>query len=475
MLGVMCKSPSGVAWLLLALGLMLGAGSGLAEPVAEDGGRSGYGFVVDIEGAIGPAISSHVVKALTRAEEENASLVVLRMDTPGGLDMSMREIIKAILNSSVPVVGYVAPGGARAASAGTYILYASHVAAMAPATNLGAATPIPVAGPTPPVPPNPDKRPANDKAPTLPTGDAAQRKMINDAVAYIRSLAERRGRNADWAEQAVRGGASLSADQALKIKVIDLVAADMSSLLQKIDGFEVDLVGGKEKLLTADMRLETIEPDWRTELLAIITNPTVAYLLMMIGIYGLILEGYNPGGIVPGVAGAICLLLALFAFQILPVNYAGLALIVLGLALLMAEAFVPSFGILGLGGLTAFVFGSIMLMDTDVPGYQMPLALIAATATGGAALIGITVYLLMKARKHAVVSGSEALIGAHAEAVADFTANDEQGFDGQVWLAGEVWQATSHQALHKGQRLNVVSRDGLTVTVQPERNQGVER
>ncbi len=467
----MSKLQTGAVQLFLVLVFLLGAGNGFAEPAADQASPVQTGLVVDIDGAIGPAVSSHVVKALARAEEENASLIVLRMDTPGGLDTSMREIIKAILNSSVPVVGYVAPGGARAASAGTYILYATHVAAMAPATNLGAATPIPVAGPTPPVPPNPDKTPENEKAPTLPAGDAAQRKMINDAVAYIRSLAEKRGRNADWAEQAVRGGVSLSADQALKKKVIDLVADDVSALLTKIDGREVELVSGKKKLVTAGIQLETIEPDWRTELLAIITNPTVAYLLMMIGIYGLILEGYNPGGIVPGVVGAICLLLALFAFQILPVNYAGLALIVLGLALLMAEAFVPSFGILGLGGLVAFVFGSIMLMDTDVPGYQVPVALVAATATGGAALIGATVYLLMKARRHAVVSGSEALIGAHAEAASDFTEN-EQGFGGEVWLAGEIWQANSQQALHKGQRLNVVRRNGLTVTVQPEQSEG---
>ncbi len=466
----MCKLQTGTARLFLILVLLLGAGTGLAESVSDQASPAQIGLVVDINGAIGPAVSSHVVKALTRAEEEHASLVVLRMDTPGGLDTSMREIIKAILNSPVPVIGYVAPGGARAASAGTYILYAAHVAAMAPATNLGAATPIPVAGPMPPVPPNPDKNPENEKAPTLPAGDAAERKMINDAVAYIRSLAEKRGRNADWAEQAVRGGVSLSADQALKKKVIDLVADDLPGLLTKIDGREVDLVNGKQTLATAGIQLETIEPDWRTELLAIITNPTVAYLLMMIGIYGLILEGYNPGGIVPGVVGAICLLLALFAFQILPVNYAGLALIVLGLALLMAEAFVPSFGILGLGGLVAFVFGSIMLMDTDVPGYQVPFALIAATATGGALLIGTTVYLLMKARRHAVVSGAEALLGAQAEAATDFTEN-EQGFGGEVWLAGEIWQATSQQTLHKGQRLTVVSRNGLTVTVQPDQTE----
>ncbi len=452
-------------WLLClpALLLLTGAEKGEDSPVPA---ASGHGLVVDIAGPIGPAVSDHVVKAIHRAQNENAAVLVLRMDTPGGLDTAMRDIVKAILNATVPVVGYVAPGGARAASAGTYILYATHIAVMAPATNLGAATPIPVGAPTPPTAPNPDQEPEKEKAPKLPEGDAAQRKMVNDAVAYIRSLAEKRGRNAEWAEEAVRSGASLSAEKALQMNVIDLLAEDMPTLLNSIDGREVQLAHEIRKLQTAGRSVEIIEPDWRTELLAIITNPTVAYILMMIGIYGLILEGYNPGAIVPGVVGAICLLLALFAFQVLPVNYAGLALIVLGLVLMIAEAFVPSFGVLGFGGLAAFVFGSIMLMDTGVPGYQVPIALIAATATAGALAIGTTVFLLMRARKRVVVTGSEAVIGAAAEAVDDFRPAGD-GYEGSVWLMGEIWHAYSPEAVGKGQHLQVIAREGLKVNVSP--------
>ncbi len=439
----------------------------LAEPgLASDQKTTtvGKGYVVEINGPIGPAVSDHVVKAITRAREENVPVLILRMDTPGGLDAAMRDMIKAILNSPVPVIGFVAPPGARAASAGTYLLYATHIAAMAPSTNLGAATPIPVGGPAPPTPPRPDREPAKERPPAAEPSDAAQRKIINDAVAYIRSLAETRGRNADWAEDAVRHGASLSAEQALKQNVIDLLASDLQDLLVKIDGKSVALSGSEDSMIlsTAGLDLEILEPDWRTRLLAIITNPTVAYILMMIGIYGLILEGYNPGGLVPGVIGAICLLLALFAFQVLPVNYAGLALIVLGLVLMMIEFFSPSFGVLGMGGLAAFVFGSVILMDSDVPGYQVPVALIGAIATASGAAMLATVYLLMKSRQHAVVTGSEAVIGAHAEAAEAFTGS------GQVWLAGELWHAHCDQPLNKGDRVSVVRREGLTVFVVPE-------
>lgn len=432
--------------------------------------RLPHGVMVDITGPIGPATSNHVVRAIHQAESEQAALLVLRMDTPGGLDSAMRDIIKAVLNAQVPVASFVAPSGARAASAGTYILYASHIAAMAPATNLGAATPIPVGAPSPPSLPEPTGEPdagGNGKDSASPPGDPAQRKMVNDAVAYIRSLAERRDRNADWAEQAVRGGVSLTAEKALEKNVIDLVASDSEDLLRQLNGRSVELSSGPVTLDTEGMSLNLIEQDWRTELLAIITNPSVAYILMMIGIYGLLLEGYNPGTFVPGVVGAICLLLALFAFQILPVNYAGLALIALGVALILTEAFAPSFGILGLGGLVAFVFGSIMLMDTGVPGYQVPVAMIAATATAGALAIGATVYLLMRARRRQVVTGSEALIGAEAEAVDAFTASGD-GFSGRVWLAGEQWHAISNEALTPGQQLRVTHRDGLTVTVRAD-------
>ncbi|HET9680017.1 MAG TPA: nodulation protein NfeD, partial [Gammaproteobacteria bacterium] len=301
--------------------------------------------MLTVEGPIGPAIAQHIISGLENAAQARADLVILRMDTPGGLSTAMREIIKAILASPIPVVTYVAPKGARAASAGTYILYASHIAAMAPATNLGAATPVPVGGAPA------DKPESDSEKNNADEGSAMQHKVINDAVAYIRGLAELRGRNADWAEQAVREAASLPAEQALEKNVIDVMATDVADLLQKIDGKTVIIDGQAIKLDTSGMVIEKIETDWRTDLLSILTNPTIAYMLMLAGIYGLMFEGFNPGAILPGVVGAVCLLLALFAFQLLPVNYAGVALIVLGIGFMVGEMFVPSFGALGLGGL----------------------------------------------------------------------------------------------------------------------------
>lgn len=420
-----------------------------------------------IDGPIGPATSNYVANGLEQAAAENAPLVLLTIDTPGGLDTAMREIVQAILASPVPVAGYVTPGGARAASAGTYILYASHIAAMAPATNLGAATPVEMGGggPMPGSEPAPGSEEngesADDDAGTADSDTAKRRKVVNDAVAYIRGLAEQRGRNADWAEQAVREGTSLTASAALEQNVIDLVADGRQALLADINGREVTTSAGAVTLATADTSIDNREPDWRVRLLAIITNPTVAYILMMIGIYGLILEGYNPGALVPGTVGAICLLVALFAFQILPVNFAGLALLALGIALMVAEAFAPSFGILGLGGVVGFVVGSIMLMDTGVPGYEIPLAIIGATATAAALLMFLIVYLFARSRRERVVTGREGLIGATAHASEDF---DQRGW---VLLHGESWQATTTTPVRSGQILRVNGVDGLTVSVAP--------
>jgi membrane-bound serine protease (ClpP class) len=381
----------------------------------------------------------------------------------------MRQIIKAILASPVPVVTYVAPSGARAASAGTYILYASHLAAMAPATNLGSATPVPVGGEPPPQPtPVPtddqktdeDKADEDDQATPLP-GGAMERKVINDAVAYIRSLAQLRGRNVEFAEKAVREGANLPADEALAQNVIDLIATDVPDLLQKLNGRKVKIGAGEITLATEHMTVEAVEPDWRTELLAVITNPTVAYGLLLIGIYGLLFEGYNPGAVLPGVVGAICLLLALFAFQVLPVNYAGLALIVLGALLVVAEAFMPSFGALGVGGVIAFVIGSIMLFDTSVPGFQVAVPVIAAIAfVAGVILLGI-VWMFGRARRRPVVTGVDQLLGSTAEAIDGFTDS------GMVRLGGELWKARSSSPLRAGQRARVVRVEGLEVWVEP--------
>ena len=429
---------------------------------------------LQIDAAIGPATADYILEGIRVAEEEGYAAIVLEMDTPGGLDSAMRDIIKGILASEVPVITYVSPSGSRAASAGTYILYASHVAAMAPASNLGAATPVQIGGSPPASPmPEPEKPDTSDgdaaddaeaadsaTSPEMPA-DAMKAKMVNDAVAYIKGLAELRGRNADWAERAVREAVSLTSSEALKENVIDIVASDVDELLAQADGMLVEVDGDEATLETEGLAIELLEPDWRTELLTIITDPSVAYLLMLVGIYGLLLEGYNPGALVPGIVGAICLLLALFAFQVLPVNYAGLALMLLGIVLMIAEGFAPSFGVLGIGGLAAFVFGSVILMDSDVPGFGISRSIIGGTATaGGLAVLGL-VYMMLRARNRPVVSGAEKIVGDVGEVLEDFSG------EGAILLEGERWAARSDIGLQRGQKVRIVSLDGLIVTVTP--------
>lgn len=430
--------------------------------------------VLDIDGAIGPATSRYVVRGLAQARVNGSRLVVLRLDTPGGLDSSMREIIRAILASPIPVVSYVAPPGARAASAGTYILYASHVAAMAPATNLGAATPVSIgpeapsrpAGEPQPPPPKGESQPASPKgpaasAPPVVPGSTLERKVINDAVAYIRGLAELRGRNADWAEQAVRGAASLSANAALREGVVDVVARDLPDLLSRIDGREVRIGQRVVKLATRGVTLEYLEPDWRTKLLAVITHPTVAYGLLLLGIYGLLFEGYNPGVALPGVVGAVSLLIALFAFQILSVNVGGLALVALGVAMIVAEFFFPAFGSLGLGGLVAFVVGSLILFDTDVPGMNIGLPVIAAVATVGGLVVLAMSWVASRSLRRPVVTGIQGMVGATGEAIEDFSAR------GRVRYGGEIWNAQSAKPVTCGQAVRIVRVEGLTIWIEP--------
>jgi len=454
--------------LLLIAGLAAAAPLHAADPHAA---------LLQIDGAIGPASSGYFQKAHAKAVESGASIIVLQIDTPGGLDSAMREIIKTILNSSVPVACWVGPGGARAASAGTYIMYACHVAAMAPATNLGAATPVPVGGSWPVAKPDAidgdddakkssKKDSRKEEASAKKSGetvDAMQQKALNDAVAYIRSLAAKRGRNASWAEAAVREGRSVSAEEALKLKVVDLIADDVPDLLKKIDGLSVTASTGETKLRTASLPVEKLEPDWRMKLLAVITNPTIAYVLMLIGIYGLLLEGYHPGAFLPGITGAICLLLAMYAFQVLPVNYVGLALMILGVVLMIAEAFAPTFGALGFGGIIAFVLGSIMLMDIDVPGYGVNRGMIAGIAVGSAGLLALTMFLLYRARRSPVITGDHMLIGRTGEVLPG--AKDLEGW---VLVAGERWRVRSEAPIETGQRVKILRVEGMTLHVKPK-------
>lgn len=417
--------------------------------------------VLEVTGAIGPATSDFVHRGLEKAREQGATLIVLRLDTPGGLDTAMRKIIQDIIASPVPVVTYVAPAGARAASAGAYIMLASHVAAMAPATNVGAATPVQIGGvPDPggadkPKKDEPKEKPAKGAKPGM------DEKMLNDAIAYIRSLAQMRGRNVEWAEKAVREAASLPAEEAVKQRVADVVAVDLADLLKKLDGRKVSLNGRDVTLKTRGLEIKSLEPDWRSKLLAVITDPNVAYILMLLGIYGLFFELWSPGYVFPGVLGGICLLLALYAFQVLPINYAGLALIILGIAFMTAEAFMPSFGALGIGGIVAFVVGSIILMDTDVEGYTIAWPLIGSVALASAVFFFAVVYLALKARRRVVVSGAEEMQAAAGVALEDFSGS------GRVRVHSEEWQARSRVPIRAGQKIRVVARDGLILTVEP--------
>jgi membrane-bound serine protease (ClpP class) len=450
----------------------------ITASVAAEEVNLGRAVVLELEGIIGPASSEFVVRGIEAAESSGVVVVILRMNTPGGLDTSMRDIIHKILSSRVPVVSYVAPPGSRAASAGTYIMYASHISAMAPATNLGSATPVTLSpggiGKEPTAPDNggeadeskqtqdeepADKTEAKEKPPRL--GTAMERKVVNDAVAYIKGLARLRGRNEDWAEGAVRSALSLTAEDALERNVIDLVAKDIPDLLAQLDGRTVELQSGELTLKTSNLVVETVEPDWRTKLLSIITNPNVAYILMLLGVYGLFYELSNPGSMYPGVFGAICLLLALYSFQVLPVNYAGLALILLGMAFMVGELFVPSFGVLGIGGAVAFVVGSLILIETKVEAFQLSMPVIVTVTAVTVLFVFTLIAMAVRQRKKPVVSGREQMIGDVGEAIEDFSGM------GNIHIHGELWSARTRRPVRKGQRVEVHDMDGLILVVEP--------
>lgn len=407
---------------------------------------------VEVVGAIGPVTQDLAVRAIDRANEISAHLVILKLNTPGGLDHSMREIIRAILASKVPVVSWVTPPGARAASAGTYILYASHVAAMSPATNLGAATPVSIAS-VPKVSPADD---GNDHASTM------SKKVINDAVAYITGLARLRGRNEEWARQAVEDAVSLTAEEALRLDVIDLIATDRDDLFRQLDGRVIEMPDGPMTLSTQKVLIEHMAPDWRSRLLAVITDPNIAYLLLLAGIYGLFIEFTHPGYILPGVTGSISLLLALYAFQVLPVNSAGLMLLALGLVFIVAEAFVTSGGVLGIGGVIAFVAGSIILFDE--PALNVSLPLIFSTALIAAGFLLWLLGWLVRLKRKRAVTGEEALIGEEGVARDDISA----GGEGWVKVDGELWKASSDKPIKAGQKVVINKVERLHLWVSPE-------
>jgi membrane-bound serine protease (ClpP class) len=448
---------------VLALAAVLLVAGPRAQTVNSSAPEPGAALVIELKGVIGVAAASFVARGIEQAGKQGAPAVIIRMDTPGGLVSATREIISAILASPLPVVVYVAPSGARAASAGTYIAYASHVAAMAPGTHIGAATPVSLGGP-PGMPGQPPKD-ENNKDKTTEPANAGERKALNDATAYLRALAQLRGRDPDFAERAVREAATLTAIEARDAKVIEIVAASLDELLAALDGRNVTIGGAERKLATKGVAVQSLEPDWRTKAIAVITDPNVAYLLLLIGFYGILFEIWNPGFIFPGVAGGICLLLALAALSVLPVSYAGLALIVLGVALMIAEIFVPGTAVLGIGGAVAFVVGSIFLFDPgDVPftfGVSWPVIAAATLTTFG--FMALVLRFAMKARKRPVVTGIEQMIGSTGE-VADWT-----GDSGHVRAHGEMWQARaplSAGPLAAGTRVRIIALDGLTAVVE---------
>jgi membrane-bound serine protease (ClpP class) len=428
----------------------------MATPFAAPASAARRAVVLDVDGAIGPAMADYIVRELGAATPAEVGIVVLRMNTPGGLDTSMRQIISAILASPVPVATFVAPSGARAASAGTYIAYASAIAAMAPGTNIGAATPVQLGGGSLLPGGTSDQKQQGKET----SADTETRKIVNDAVAYIKSLATLNNRNADWAADAVRSAVSVPATDALSLHVIDVIANDVPDLLRQIDGKTVTVNGKPVVLATAGLSVVDVPQDWRTELLGIVTNPDVAFILMLVGVYGIILEFFNPGAVAPGLIGTISLLVALYALAFIPINYAGAALVVVGIGLMIAEVHIGAFGALGIGGIAAFVIGALLMFPARASGFAPSAAIVIGAAIASAGLILVALGALLRSRLRPVVTGGEALIGAEGEAVS------WDGQEGRVRVAGEIWRARADTPLAAGTPIKVVKRDGLVLRVQ---------
>ena len=428
--------------------------------------------IIDLEGGIGPATSSFVVRKLDEAQARDVELVVIRMDTPGGLVEAMRDIVSGILGSRVPVVTFVTPSGARAASAGTYIAYASHLAAMSPATNIGSSTPVSIGGgdslPIPGFEDGSGEEGGDGNGEEIPTsipGSAMGQKVINDSVAYIRGLAELRERNADWAEKSVREALNVTASEALELNVINLIANDLDELLISLDGQVVKVNEDiTVQLDLTDPLITVAERTWRDDFLEKITDPNIAYILLMIGIYGLIFEFYSPGVGIGAVVGVISLLIAAYALQMLPVNYVGLLLLVLGLGLMATEAFVPSYGIFAIGGVVSFGFGSLLLFDDDFGGFGVSMGLVVGVAISTALVTSYTLTMALRQRRRLATTGSEALVGKTAVVMSDFEKR------GKVRLGGEIWNAVNSGSdpLQSGSEVKIESVENLNLTVKQE-------
>ncbi len=465
-------------WLFVFGAAMFGL-SAYAQNAETAGGKDGV--ILTLDGPVTPPSAQYLAREIAAASEAGKELVIIEIDTPGGLMDSMKTIIKAILASDTPVATYVSPQGARSASAGLYIMYSAHISAMAPATNTGAATPVEIGGAPSDDSPFDNNDPGQDDTETPPenqagdeatdaagesedaspadplsTPDALRAKIINDSVAYIRALAEERGRNADWGESAVRDAASVTANEALELGVIDFIASDIDDLLQQINGRVVTAASGEKTLDTKNLRLERIEPTLAEKILGFIADPNVAVILMSLATTGIIIEMWNPGSIFPGALGIVCLVLGFYAFQVLPFNWLGLALMGIGVIFMTLEAYTPTFGLIGLVGLLLFGFGLFVVFPE---GFRVSASVIGTILAIGGALLGLVLVAVVGSRSHGPMIGSEAI--RRREGVVD----DWDGKEGWVIVEGERWRARADKPLSRGDKIRVVDVDGLVLVV----------